>query len=313
MPVPRNCTLEASPDGKVLLTWTHPRDPREFARYDLTAGSNPTLALYHNGAAILQVAADQSNLEIRLQPGSRYPCTACRVEVQPSTGADREAVTLSAGAGDLRGTFQRELSAASVPGDGRLQHQASDSIILLYLDPANPQSVVLRKSHPFIPPPGSLEVKWHNSIANAGEVPAHAADAWILSSPQRLNVLPIPGSTACCCWITGPLSRDDSLRYAGIQVAASDPFSLEMQVFTNFGQFVSKVGFAIPQSEFDKLPNGPGDTTRVLTLLWGNHSGDGRLAGTGAYVVRSRVSLIDSQRGWSGKLTWGVLRSRNLP
>ena len=389
-PVPRNGTLEASLNGKVALSWTHPRDPREFARFELPAGGNPGLALFYNGAEISQVAADQFDLEVRLQPGGKFPCATCKVEAQPSGSADRETLSLTAGtaagAADFFGTFRRELSAGSNPGDGRLQHLVSDSIVLLFRDPANPQTVVLRRSYPFIPPsaptlalyqngvelsqvthdqtgleirlvppggvacdgcevrvspsgssdretillhpgqgycngsftrglatvptvgdgilqhlasdsivlfyqnpaypgetirrsynfeppPGTVDVRWLTPIANGDGSLARSTDTWILASPERLNVTQKPGGGECCGWVAGPVSRKDSLGYMGLEISASDPFTVDLHVFTNLGQLVGKAGFSLAQSEFDKLPLGQGDSTRTLTILWGNRSG----------------------------------------
>src|SRR6185295_8931013 len=107
----------------------------------------PTLELYAAGVRLTSVAANQFDLEIRLTPGAGDSCNGCKVQVQPSGSADREAVTMASANGYYAGTFTRELSDAPNPGDGRLQHLIGDSIVLIYQDAANPKNNI-RKSYP---------------------------------------------------------------------------------------------------------------------------------------------------------------------
>lgn len=301
IPQAGNNRLEAMPSGKVVLKWVHPRDPREFATYELKGGGQtlPVLDLYHAGVKLSAVRYDQLNLEIRLVLPPGETCNACPVEVSPSGSADREVVILSAATGYYAGPFTRELGKPAA-GDGRLQHLESDSIVLVYRNPNNPAEVV-RRSYPFIAPPAILILSPHGDISRPEPaVPVPGGGNWILVASPDLAVLPLEGTDKCCGRLSWPLSPSDSARYVGVTVEASKPFDVEIQLFSNLGQFVGKVGFSVPAGEFLKLPRGATDSSRVLKVLWGNRAAGGMLAGTGAYIFKTKVDL-----------TSGALRRKN--
>jgi hypothetical protein len=84
----------------------------------------------------------------------------------------------------------------------------------------------------------------------------------------------------------------DSLRYVGNVIQASRAFRVEIQIFSNLGQFVNKIGFTISQGEFAKLSKSPSGNTRQLKVLWDNRTSNGNLAGTGAYILKTTVTLL---------------------
>ena len=67
---------------------------------------------------------------------------------------------------------------------------------------------------------------------------------------------------------------------------------MEIQIYTNLGQFVNKIQFALTQSEFTKLTKGVKNNTRQLKVLWDNIAADGSKAGTGAYILKTTVTLL---------------------
>ena len=230
----------------------------------------PTLDLFHGGIRLDAVRWDQADLEIRMVFEAGDSCSPCRVQVRPSAGPDRESVALAAAGGYLGGTFPRELKAAALRDDGRLQHGAADSIVLLFIHPARPGAVV-RRSYPFLPPPPVFEVSPHNAVARQDGIHPPDGNQWILVAPAGLAVKPLEGK-GCCRLLPGPLSPADSMRYAGIAIEASREFEVRIQVFSNLGHFVNAMAIAVPKAEFGKLPPGTRTDTRLLRILWDNRA-----------------------------------------
>ena len=67
---------------------------------------------------------------------------------------------------------------------------------------------------------------------------------------------------------------------------------MSINIFTNLGAFVNKIEFEVPQNEFDKLSKGIKNNTRMMRVLWDNRAQDGTLAGTGAYIFKTDVTLL---------------------
>jgi hypothetical protein len=88
------------------------------------------------------------------------------------------------------------------------------------------------------------------------------------------------------------ITKEDSTRYVGAIIQASRAFKAEVQVFTNLGQFVNKTVVTIPQSEFIKLTKGVKNNTRMIKVLWKGRTADGGLVGTGAYILKTTVTLL---------------------
>ncbi len=250
------------------------------------------LALYAKGVALARVTADHRDLEVRLALGAGETCDGCKVEIRPSQGADRENVAMSASGGYRTGNFSREIGSPA-PGNGRLEHAAGDSIIAIYVNPENPLDVI-RKAFPYTDAVTSLSLIGHNEYARAGEGAAgDAGRQFVLVAPPDLpaNAL-IPIAGAGRNWgIIPSLATADSGRYVGSVIEASRPFRVEVSIFSNLGQFVNRLGFEIPAPEFAKLPGGTKAGTRRLRVLWNNRAEDGRPAGTGAYIMKTAVTL----------------------
>lgn len=249
----------------------------------------PTLDLYHEGVKLNAVRWDQADLEIRMVFAAGDSCKPCQVQARPSGGTDRETVALAVMGAYMGGPLSRELNPVPAPGDRRLQHGAMDSVILLFTHPGNP-SVTIRRSYPFIPPPPVFQVKPINDVARQDGLLPPDGKQWILVGPGNLAVKPLDG-TGCCRLVPSPLSPADSQRYVGVTVEASREFQVRIQVFSNLGHVVNRMGFAVPKEEFAKLPQGSGKDTRVLRILWDNRASDGSRCGTGAFVVRTTITL----------------------
>ena len=190
------------------------------------------------------------------------------------------------------GGFARISTVESAPGDGILQHGPADSIILIYENPEYPRQRV-RAAYAFIPPPNplTLDLQAHNDVAT----PSDAIDArgqWFVVAPAGVRVIPDAAYRGTCCVaMPWPLAKADSGRYVGAKVEATSGFQAELQVFSNLGQLVNKLHFTVPQHEFEKLPAGPKDSSRVMEILWGNRARDGSPAATGAYVLKTTVKM----------------------
>ncbi|MEO7959302.1 MAG: hypothetical protein ABIW76_21705, partial [Fibrobacteria bacterium] len=106
----------------------------------------------------------------------------------------------------------------------------------------------------------------------------------------------------------GPLDRPHA---GGLVLDASHPFSLNLQVHDNLGQFVSRVKLEITDDDLTRLPQGGLPGTNRLYLLWNGTAATGALAGTGAYVYVWNVTFIPTvgpPQTSSGKRIFGMFR-----
>lgn len=253
------------------------------------------ISLFRNGppfTAIATVAPGDTILEARLTLRDGSPCQDCKLEVMPSTTRvkDREPLILAPGPGYLRAGFEREISLTPAPGDGRLQHLPGDSIILLFVNPENPLDRV-RKAFPFSDAPTVLHIGPQNDYARSPMGPPTMGPQFLLVADPALRPSPVDADDR---WRTlpGPLSSLDSLRYVGLTVEASRAFTLDLRIFSNLGAFVNKLTFTLDQTEFRKLEQGARDGTRRLKVLWDSRTRDGALVSTGAYVIKTTVTLM---------------------
>ncbi|MEO6098648.1 MAG: VWA domain-containing protein [Fibrobacteria bacterium] len=250
-----------------------------------------TISLFNKGNPVNIVTADHNDLDIHLTLANGETCNGCKVEVKPSKSADRENVKLDPGSGYQTGNFGRETNATAVPGDNKLQHLPTDSIIVTYVNPDNPLDVI-RKAFPYSDVSTVLNVIRHNDYSRAGDlVPPVTGQQFVLVTSGAVTASPTQGAKN---WSMLPalLTAKDSLRYVGNVIQASRAFKCEIQIFTNLGQFVNKIDFTIPQTEFAKLAKSPKGNTRQLRVLWDNRTSSGNLAGTGAYVLKTTVTLL---------------------
>jgi hypothetical protein len=310
-PIHGNGIWESSPDGVIALSWVHPRDPREFASYDLAASLRPVLDLFYHGERVTKVNFNQLDLEIRMVPGTGDACKGCLVQVITSGSADHEAILMSVATGYVNGHFSHQASDRAILGDGILQHYGPDSLVLIYQDPINPQ-ITVRKSYPYTPRPNplTLVIGRHNTLAiplgNMNDTQA----PWIVVAAPSLKVVNLEdGKSGCCGFLPWPLSHKDSIQYVGLKVEATAEFSLEAQVFDNLGHFVNKLRLNVPQIEFEKLPKGVSDSSRVMIVLWNNRAIDGSLAGTGAYVLKSTINMPRGNHTLSEARLVGLIRN----
>lgn len=198
-------------------------------------------------------------------------------------------------------------SGAPLAGDGILQHLGSDSLILLWVNPANPAERI-RRAYPYRPIAPTLALYSGGNLLDT-VTPAHAVLQIRLMLPlgkpclaQRVrrawpyvhfensvgliphnSVAQVPGAGACCRVLPSPvtLTHSDSSRWVDLIVEASREFSLDVHVFSNLGQFVNSVSFTVPKNEFNKLAPMPGKETRFLRLLWNGLTLEGDRSGTG--------------------------------
>jgi hypothetical protein len=218
------------------------------------------------------------------------------------------AVAASA-AGYHNGFFGRELGSAA-PSDGRLQHGPADSIVLVFENSFRP-GIVARRSYPFIPPPAVpaiLNVQRHNFMARLDATPLPADRNWILVGNANLQVNAFDPKDRCCRMLAWPQDTAQASRFVGLTVEASKPFLVDIKVFSNLGQFVSQVAFNLDQAQFNRLPPGSIDSTRVLRILWDSRSQNGALAGTGAYVMKSHVALTQGNLSYRNTRIVGMIR-----
>jgi hypothetical protein len=251
------------------------------------------ISLYHEGAPITRVGADDAALEARLTMPDGSICNGCTLEVRPSSSRvqDRESPVMVPGSGYLAGAFQREVSLTPSVGDGRLQHLPGDSIIITFVNPENPLDQV-RKAFPYTDVATVVRLGAQNDYARAKYLPTSPFEPqWLIVAPP--TVVATPGDKSDHWRIqSGPMSPIDSLRYVGLTVEASRAFRVDIHVFSNLGQLANKLAFTISEAEFLKLDKAPGGHSRVLKVLWDSRGQSGRPVGTGAYVIKTQVTLL---------------------
>jgi hypothetical protein len=246
------------------------------------------ITLYSKDTPINLVTADHTDLDVHLTLANGEACNGCKVEVKPSKSTDRENITLAPAGGFEKGNFGRETSTSVVPGDGKLEHLPSDSIVITYVNPDNPLDVI-RKAFPYSDVSTQLTVVKHNDVAKGGDPQTDAAHQFVLVTPGALNATT---SEAKNWSVLNSLAPADSERYVGNVIQASRAFKVEIEIYSNLGQFVNKIAFTVPQTEFTKLAQGVKSSTRQLRVLWNNRTKDGNPAGTGAYIMKTTVTLL---------------------
>ncbi len=317
-------TLQHGSADSIILVWVNPADPAERLRRSYPyvprpprIPQTPALSLFYRGRELAAIEASQSDLEIHLSLDSSENCAACRVRIFPSPGLDSETVLVAGGASLLTGSFRRELALASVPGDGVLQHGRGDSIVLLYIDPVDPNRWA-RRSYPFLPERDTLDVIPQNTVAHTGSGGSPGEGrAWILSDAPGLVPRIAKGLGTGYLIANEPVNarNPDSLRLVGLVIEASHGFTFRLAAFSNLGEAVNQLAFTIPESEFIKLAPIAGKSTRSLRVLWNGRASNGMRAGNGVYVMKATLSLLPTlaEAGPLQSLTWvrriGILRS----
>ena len=325
-PIAGDGTLQHGPADSVVLIWVNPQDARDKARRAYPYRPKPpviplapALSLVYRGQEITVVDASQKDLDIHLTLDSTEACASCPVLVFPSTGSDTETVLLAGGISPYQGSFKRDLQTGGTRGDGTIQHERQDSIILLYRNPMDPAKVA-RRSYPFQPARDTMAIRPQGAIANtAGGQYVEPGPQWIISDAPGLMIDKQAGDGSCCALAPTPVNAQnpDSLRLVGIVIEASHGFSLDLRVFSTLGEPVSRVAFTVPESEFPKLTRVAGKETRTMRLLWNGRTRAGSRAGNGAYVLRTSISLLPLAQspGAPGRSTTdrriGILRSGN--
>jgi hypothetical protein len=130
-----------------------------------------------------------------------------------------------------------------------------------------------------------------NDYARSRFAPPSFEPQFLLVAPPGLQPSPMEATDL---WRTlpGPMSPEDSLRYLGLTVEASRAFTVDLRIFSNLGAFVNKLTFTVNQAEFQKLGKGAKGGTRLLKVLWDSRSRNGALVNTGAYVIKTTVTLV---------------------
>jgi hypothetical protein len=248
------------------------------------------VALYRDGQPITAVTVDDTRLEARLIPPESLDCKNCGLKVSASRVHDSESLALSPAAGYLSGILDREESAAPVPGDGRLQNTPSDSIVVEFVNPENPLDRV-RRAYPYFGAPALLKVAQGEGLVRPlFRAPDPRAPAFVLVAPPAFR--PAPRGPGDQWRLDAAPPAQESARYASLTVTASRAFAVDMNVFSNLGNFVDKLEFTVGQGEFEKLSAGPTGHTRLLRVLWDGRSREGNPVATGAYIVKTTVRLL---------------------
>ena len=251
------------------------------------------ISLYHDGQPIPMVTADDATLQARLTLPDGSLCKDCKLEVTPSSPRikDHEELLPVPGSGYVTGDFQREVSTTPTVGDGRLQHLPGDSIVILYVSPENPLDRV-RKAFPYTDVLTVLTVDRQNDFARAKyAAPSPFVPQFMLVAPATVKALPADQFDH---WLMapGPMTVQDSMRFVGLTVEASRAFTVDMKVFSNLGAFVNKLTFTVDQNEFQKLEKSERGSSRRMRILWDSRSRNGAMVGTGAYVIKTTVTLM---------------------
>jgi len=293
-PVAGNGKLEHVATDSLVFVWTNPANALDVVRRSFAYQSiEPSLSLFYGGKQLDTVTADYGSLEIHLNLPAGEACNSCQVQVLPSGSADRENVTLSGGSSPYRGTIAREVGLSPVAGDGKLSHLASDSIVLVYVNPLTQKKV--RRSYPYIDFKNLINLTPHNLIAKMTQsVSSPNSDKqWAISDAPGLLVQ-TSGKGHCCEVVNGSMNsaNPDSAHYLGLKIEATREFRVEVTIFTNLGTFVNTVAFTVPRSEYIHLSSVAGRDIRVMRLLWKGLTLSGSRAGTGAYIFRTTVSLL---------------------
>jgi hypothetical protein len=272
-------------------TSAYPANAVKTSCYDV-----PDIALYADGKPLGVVTADNDSVEVRVILPAGETCSNCHAGVTPSKSHDSESVTLSPSSGTISGILHRASSNSPSKLNGTLEHVPSDSIVVTYVNPDNPLEQV-RESFPYNDirttlSAGPIQFDFDNQ-SRPVELPVTEQTHWIVaanpgiklenSKPEQLKVMD-PSL---------PEFKNDStssLSYPGVKIESSRSFRADIWVFTNMGDIVDKYSFNLPQIEFDKLPKGK-QNTRILKLYWVPKAKNGRLAGTGAYIVRYTITL----------------------
>ncbi len=292
-PVAGDGKLQHIASDSLVLQWTNPTNALDVVRRSFPYQTiPPTLAIFSGGKQLDTVTADHGAIEIQLTLPTGEICNACQVQVMPSGSADRELVTLAGGASPYRGSLSREVSLVPVSGDGKLSHLATDSLVLVYLNPLTQQQI--RRSYPYVDFKNEIDLTPHNAVARMpSSVSSTIGMHWALSDAPGL-VVQNTGIGYCCEVLPSSLNaaNPDSSKYLGLKIEATREFKVEVSLFTTMGTFVNKVAFIVPRAEFKKLSPVAGKEARVVRLLWKGLSQTGARAGTGAYIFRSTVSLL---------------------
>jgi hypothetical protein len=192
--------------------------------------------------------------------------------------------------------------------------------------------------------PESGDSAWIDPVAGladlAGNVqrnPANRRVALRVKEPLHLDVLPIapggvtrglphgPGDPVWSVYggpgLQGLAGKDalpvrpgrpEAARFGGLAFEASAPFDLDVRVFTNAGEFVSRVEARIAATDFSRLEPGAMAGTRRISLLWNGRAANGQLAATGTYLYKFSMRVHGSEgiRDHEGVKRLGILRGR---
>lgn len=293
-PLPGDGILQHVAGDSIILVWVNPNNPADQVRrsYPYLAVA-PALAVFANGKQVDTLTSAHARLEIRLTLPGGEPCLGCEVVVTLSGSADREKVSMGGSASPYTGAVFRETSAGPAAGNGTIEHLPGDSLIFTYVNPLNPAQRV-RRSYPFVHFSNIVGITPQNSVANTSSLPVPDGHPWIISDAPGLVVQALPGSGPCCRVLAAPVNAQspDSLRTVGIVLEASREFTLDVKVFSTLGDFVNRVGFTVNRAEFPKLTAVAGKDARSLRLLWNGRTLAGVPVGTGAYVLKTTLTLL---------------------
>jgi hypothetical protein len=256
-----------------------------------TCQDRPNLGLYSGGLPVTSVTTDHASLETRVTLANGRVCANCSVQITSAEGTDQESVGLNGMANILSGNFSQTVSGVPIPGNANLEHPNIDSIIVVYSNPNFPLETV-RKSFPFVGDGNKLLVADHNNIAQTSTLtPYPPNQQWILGGAPTLVVqTETPGGT--CCFSTPTVLASDSAAFVGTVVQATQPFTVDVNIFSTLGEAVNSVNFTVNEAEFNKLPKGPDGKTNYLQVFWNSLAKDGTPVGNGAYIIKTTVTML---------------------
>lgn len=251
------------------------------------------IELQHEGKKISIVTADHAKLDVKLMLPDGESCADCKVEVKPVPKPNRPALDIEnvslAGSGTTyAGSFQRETISTTPIADGRLTHLPGDSIVITWVNPANPLHV-MRRAFPYNDISTVLQVKNPKGfITSDYTAPRPAGKHWIIAgSPDMV----VSSATPNCCEVKPVLTEEDTTANVGIRITASRGFRVQIQVYDNLGQFVNRLSFVLTQEQFNALPKPAAGSNRTVWVLWDTRTENGSYAGTGAYIFKTAITL----------------------
>lgn len=212
-PAAGNGTLESTPNGKVILNWVHPRDPREFATYELPGTKVPTVTPFIQVERVHDVAKGSDIDKPIADP------------VVIFGGA-----TLTRAAGD----------SAGITHGGCIYNCTGDAA--LFAERGNNPGFIFKTASPF-----SYVVKIYDHLGNFVNTSAGTVDA------VKWQAMPKKGDSVAVIMNILPVARNGNLIGTGVYILRAtinsqaadsrDAQGKEIKVAADSKSFVNRFGY----------------------------------------------------------------------